>query len=180
MKKVLSHSRSLVWNRPIENSLIWEFAKLGIAQSGIRSLGKSLNWESLNWEFAQLGIARMGIAHSKIAHLGIAHLGIAHLGIAHMRIPIDVTGPRELGVGRLFLSRVFFLPKRAALRDGVCKRQFIVKRVPRAEKSAHASKSRAKNCKPARGWLTTVSTLSLLYFHYVKWVKKPFILLSVC
>uniref|UniRef100_A0A915IX02 Ribosomal protein S14 n=1 Tax=Romanomermis culicivorax TaxID=13658 RepID=A0A915IX02_ROMCU len=66
LKKVLLHSPSLVRNRPIRNSVIWEFAQLGIAHIGIaqlkiRPFRNSLNWESLNGEFAHLGIAHMRI-----------------------------------------------------------------------------------------------------------------------
>uniref|UniRef100_A0A915K7K1 Uncharacterized protein n=1 Tax=Romanomermis culicivorax TaxID=13658 RepID=A0A915K7K1_ROMCU len=42
MKKVLLHTRSLVWNRPMGNSLIWEFAQLGIAHLETAHMGISL------------------------------------------------------------------------------------------------------------------------------------------
>uniref|UniRef100_A0A915JCF2 Uncharacterized protein n=1 Tax=Romanomermis culicivorax TaxID=13658 RepID=A0A915JCF2_ROMCU len=60
MKKVLSHSQSIVLKLPIGNSLTWEsldwefanlrIAHMGIAQLGICSLGNSLTWESLTLE----------------------------------------------------------------------------------------------------------------------------------
>uniref|UniRef100_A0A915I9B9 Uncharacterized protein n=1 Tax=Romanomermis culicivorax TaxID=13658 RepID=A0A915I9B9_ROMCU len=55
---MLLHSLLHVWNRPTENSLIWDFTQLGIVH---------------------MEIARLRIAQSGIAHLGIAYLGIDQL-----------------------------------------------------------------------------------------------------
>uniref|UniRef100_A0A915KL97 Uncharacterized protein n=1 Tax=Romanomermis culicivorax TaxID=13658 RepID=A0A915KL97_ROMCU len=80
MKKELLHSRSLTGN-----SLIWDFAQLGIAQLRIRSLGNSFNWESPNGNRSIGNSFTWKFAHLRIAHLGIAHFGIAHMGIPHYK-----------------------------------------------------------------------------------------------
>uniref|UniRef100_A0A915HYB0 Uncharacterized protein n=1 Tax=Romanomermis culicivorax TaxID=13658 RepID=A0A915HYB0_ROMCU len=79
MKKVLLHSRSLIWNRKIGISITCEFAPLETAY----------NEDSLSWKFALLGIAQLRISK----YQGIATIRILfhfmqcdfYLDIPHMK-----------------------------------------------------------------------------------------------